>query len=115
MKHPLVAEEIERRMKEKQDKIELRADYLVNKLINIIESGDEKTSDQLKAIELAGKTLALWRERQEVTGADGAAIEMEQRIAEDAADFTSSLSRLIKRESSGNEDKIVPLRKTSPS
>jgi len=100
MRHPLVAEEIERRMSEKQEKIELRADYLVNKLINIIEKDDEKTADQLRAIELAGKTLALWRERQEVTGADGEAIEMQQRIREDVADFTSNLSRLIKREGS---------------
>lgn len=101
MRHPLVAAELERRMTEKQEKIELRGDYLVNKLINIIENESEKTADVLRAIELAGKTLALWRERQEVTGADGRAIEMEQRVKEDVADFTSNLSRLVKRRGTG--------------
>lgn len=102
LRHPLVSEEIERRMAEKQEKTELRADYLVNKLINIIENGEEKTSDVLRAIELAGKTLALWRERQEVSGPDGRAIELEEKkIEEDAADFTSRLSRLAKRAGAG--------------
>ncbi len=101
LQHPLVSEEIERRLAEKQEKTELRADYLVNKLIAIIDSDGEKTSDQLKAIELAGKTLALWRERQEVTGADGDAIKMEQKVKEDVADFTRSISRLVKRGRTG--------------
>ena len=100
IQHPLVSVEIEKRLADKQHKTELRADYLVNKLIEIID-GDEKTSDQLKAIELAGKTLALWRERQEVTGADGEAIKMEQKVKEDVADFTRSLSRLVKRGGTG--------------
>lgn len=101
LQHPLVSEEIERRLADKQEKTELRADYLVNKLIAIIDSNEERTSDQLKAIELAGKTLALWRERQEITGADGDAIKTEQKVKEDVADFTRSLSRLVKRGGSG--------------
>jgi len=101
LRHPLVSAEIEKRLAEKQEKTELRADYLVNKLIAIIDNDDQRTSDQLKAIELAGKTLALWRERQEVTGADGDAIKMEQKVKEDVADFTRSLSRLVKRGGTG--------------
>lgn len=102
MNHPLVATEIERRLEERSDKAELRADYLINKLVEIIDNPDERTSDTLRAIELAGKTLALWRERQEITGADGGAVELEQKkIDEDAADFTRQLSRLAKRAGEG--------------
>lgn len=101
LQHPLVSAEIERRMEEKQEKTELRADYLVNKLIDIIENETDKTADKLRAIELAGKTLALWRERQEITGADGDAIKTEQKVKEDVADFTRSLSRLVKRTGTG--------------
>lgn len=104
LRHPLVREEISKRTEERQEKMELQADYLVTKLVAIIESDEERTSDQLKAIELAGKTLALWRERQEVSGPDGQAIEMEQKVKEDVADFTSNLSRLIKR---GGADEVV--------
>jgi len=102
MNHPLVAAEIEKRMEDQSHKAELRADYLINKLVEIIDNPEERTSDTLRAIELAGKTLALWRERQEITGADGGAVELEQKkIDEDAADFTRQLSRLARRAGEG--------------
>lgn len=103
LRHPLVKAEIEKRTEKRREDMELRADYLINKLINIIENGDEKTTDVLRAIELAGKSIALWKERQEVTGADGGAIELEEKkVQENVRDFTSKLSRLAKREGAGS-------------
>lgn len=97
LRHPLVKAEIEKRTEKRRESMELRADYLLNKLINIIESAEDKTSDKLKAIELAGKSIALWKERQEISGPDGEAIKTEQKVKEDVESFTSSLARLAKR------------------
>lgn len=102
MRHPLVKKTIEEAKEERRDRMELTADYLINKLIDIIDTDEEKTADKLRAIELAGKSLALWKERQEVSGPDGGAIEMQQKkIEEDVADFTSRIARLAKRGGKG--------------
>jgi len=104
MNHPLVAAEIKRRLDARQQKSEVKAEYLLNKLIQIIEDaeGNEKTADKLRAIELAGKSIALWKERQEISGPDGEAIKHEQRIKESAADFTSRIASLAKRSGTSN-------------
>jgi phage terminase small subunit len=107
MKHPLVKAEVERRLQARTDMVErvaeIKAEYLINKLINIIDNIDEeKTSDRLRAIELAGKAIALWKERQEVSGPNGEAIQHEQHIKESVADFTSRISSLAKRAGTDN-------------
>lgn len=103
MNHPLVVAEMERRQLRKQEKSEVKAEYLIQKLLEIIEAtAEEKTGDRLRAIELAGKAIALWKERQEVTGADGAAIEIEQRVKESVAEFTSRISSLANRAGTSN-------------
>jgi phage terminase small subunit len=103
MNHPLVRAEIDRREMKRQEKSEVTAEYLINKLIEIIDATDEeKTGDRLRAIELAGKAIALWKERQELTGADGEAIRVEQERKESVADFTSRISRLAQRDGTDN-------------
>jgi phage terminase small subunit len=99
--HPLIREEISRRMEERTKKAEIKADYIVNKLVEIIE-GDEKTPDRLRAIELAGKTIGIFKDRQEISGPDGEAIRTEQLTKEHATDFTSRISQLAKRAGAGN-------------
>lgn len=100
--HPLVSEELAKREAEVQDEREIERDYLLNKLVEVIENTQEKTSDKLRAIELAGKAIALWRERQEISGPDGDAIKMEQKTQQNVADFKSKLSRLSKRAGTDN-------------
>jgi hypothetical protein len=92
--HPLVSAEIERRTQDRREKMELKADYLINKLINLMEKESIKDGDLIRAIELAGKSLALWKDRQEISGPDGEAIKMEQKVQENVSDFTRKLSRL---------------------
>lgn len=95
LRHPLVIKAIDEKLAKRRERMEIKADYLINKLINIIEATEEDNPQAaLRAIELAGKSIALWKERQEISGPDGGAIEMEQRLKEDVADFTSKLSRL---------------------
>jgi hypothetical protein len=103
MNHPLVKAEIDKRMEKRQQKSEVKAEYLISKLLEIIDCAEEeKTADRLRAIELAGKAIALWKERQEVSGPDGGAIQHEQKIKEDVADFTSRISSLAKRTGTSN-------------
>lgn len=105
MNHPLVVAEIKKRHEKRERKSEVKAEYLLNKLIDIIEDAElEKTADRLRAIELAGKAIALWKERQELTGADGGAIRHEQEVKDNVADFTSRISSLVKR---SGEDNVV--------
>lgn len=106
--HPLVKKEIEKRMDDETKKAEIRADYLKEKLMEIIEATQTSNpTAALRAIELAGKTLALWRDRQEITGQDGEAIRLEERrIEQEIADVTSQLTRLAKR---GRADNVVDI------
>lgn len=94
LSHPLVKAEIDKRTSERREKMELKADYLINKLINLMEKDGIKDSDLIRAIELAGKSIALWKERQEISGPDGKAIEMEQKVKENVEEFTAKMARL---------------------
>ena len=103
MNHPLVRAEIDRRQAVREQKSEVKAEYLINKLIAIIEDTQiDNPNAALRAIELAGKSIALWKERQELTGADGGAIRHEQEVKENVADFTSRISSLVKRAGTDN-------------
>lgn len=51
----------------------------------------------LRGYELLAKHLGMFIDRTEISGPDGDAIKMEQKIKEDVADFTSSIARLARR------------------
>lgn len=103
LRHPIIKARIDEALQKRIEVNEVKADYLINKLISIIENTETSNPTAcLRAIELAGKSIALWKERQEVSGPDGGAIQMEQKLKEDVADFTSSLSRLAKRTGEGD-------------
>lgn len=109
LRHPLIIEYLDEKMKKRRDRMEIKADYLVEKLLKIIENCEEDNPQAaLRAIELAGKSIALWKDRQEISGPDGGAIEMEQRVKEDVADLKSKLDRLS--ESTGTRgSSVVPI------
>lgn len=110
MNHPLVQEEIKRRLAIRTEKSEVKAEYLINKLTQIVERTEEDNPQAaLRAIELLGKTIAIWKERQEISGPDGQAIQHEQHVKESVADFTSRISSLAKRNGT-DESNIVPFR-----
>lgn len=101
-KHPLVKAEIEARMAKKRAKSELTAEYLVDKIMKIIDDTEEGNPQAaLRGIELAGKYLGIWRDRQEISGPDGKAIEIEETTKQDVRDFTSRIARLANRSSEG--------------
>jgi len=103
MQHPLVVAEIKRRQDLRTQKSEVKAEYLINKLMQIIEAEQEQNPQAaLRAIELAGKSIALWKERQEISGVDGQAIKHEQHVKESVASFTSRISQLAERQGAQN-------------
>ena len=98
MNHPLVRAEIERRQSARTAVAEVKAEYLINKLMQIIEAEQQANPQAaLRAIELAGKSIALWKERQEISGPDGEAIKHEQKVKESVAEFTTRIASLVKR------------------
>ena len=98
LRHPLVRKEIEDRQAERRDRLELSADYVIHKLIAIVEQTEAGNPQAaLRGLELLGKNLGLFKERQEISGPDGEAIKYEQKVKEDAADFSRAIARLAER------------------
>ena len=103
LRHPLIVLEIEKRQTERRDRLELSADYVIHKLIAIVERTDKANpSAALRGLELLGKTLGLYRDKQELSGPDGTAIQYEQRIREDTAALESAIARLAEPGGEGN-------------
>lgn len=105
MRHPLVVKAIEEGMKERKERMGLSADYVLTKLMDIVNNTEsDNPQAALRGLELLGKHLGLYKDRQEISGPDGGAIEHEQRIKEDVADFTGKLASLVSR---GGESTVV--------
>lgn len=75
------------------------ADYIIQGIIDIIKKETGKDGDKLRGYELLARLKGLFIDKQEITGRDGGAIEVEQRrIAEDSSDFIHMLNAMKKRE-----------------
>ena len=103
MQHPLVAAAVAARKEERQEKFELNAEYVITKLVAIADRQEEvNPAATLRALELLGKHLGLYRDRQEISGPDGAAIQMEQQVKQNADEFASRIASLAKRNGTSN-------------
>lgn len=60
----------------------------------------------LRGHELLARHLGMFIERQEISGPDGEAIRMEQKVKQDVSDFTSRLSRLAATAGAGTVVKL---------
>lgn len=99
MRHPLVRKEVDERLAQKRERTEFNADYVITKLINIVENTEQGNPNAaLRGLELLGKHLGLYKDKQEISGPDGGAIELEKKeIERNVSDFTSKLARLAAR------------------
>lgn len=114
LRHPLVKAEIDKLAQKRTERRELTAEYVLDKLVDIVEKSENNPTAALRGLELLGKHLGLYKDRQEISGPDGGAIEMTQKKAEqDAADFARSLSRLAKRGGEGTVSKFPDPRSES--
>lgn len=106
MQHPLVLKEIKDREDRRIARMELTQDYVIHKLMDLVEQ-TVKDGDRIRALELLGKTLSLFKERQEISGPDGEAIKYEQKVREEADEFTRALQNLAKKADKAKELKVV--------
>lgn len=113
LRHPLVKAKIDEADNARRERMEFSADFLLTKLMTIINDPDVKTNDILRAIELAGKSIALWKERQEISGPDGEAIRVqEQKIEQQINDFKSRIAGISERGGAGG---VLPFPKPGSS
>lgn len=114
LQNPAIKEEIERRRVARMEKSEVTVEYLTQKLLEIIaKEQDENPQAALRAIELAGKSIAMFKERQEISGPDGEAIRInEQRVQEEADAFKSRIASMAKR---GGEGEVLKFPKPGSS
>jgi phage terminase small subunit len=104
--HPVIAEFIEEEMDKRRKKADVSAQYVLEKLVKIVEATEENNPQSaLRGLELIGKHLGMYRDRQEISGPDGGAIEMKQKVTQDIAEFESAIDRLAKR--SGETEVLV--------
>lgn len=106
MQHPLVAAAIKESQDRRRERMELTADYVIHKLIALAEEAG-RDGDKIRALELLGKNLGIFKERQEISGPDGEAIKYEQKVREEADEFTRSLQNLVEKANKAKELKVV--------
>jgi hypothetical protein len=76
------------------------ADYIIKGIIDIIQKAEGKDGDKLRGYELLARLKGLFIDKQEITGKDGGPLEVEQRIQEEASDFTKMLKNMRKEKPS---------------
>jgi phage terminase small subunit len=78
--------------------VSISPEYVLQKVTEIVTRVDAKDGDKLRGLELIARHLGMFIERTELTGKDGAAIEVNQRkIEEEASSFTDLLKGLKER------------------
>jgi len=103
LRHPGILIEIEKRQSKRRDRLELSAEYIIHKLVDIVESTDKNNpTAALRGLELLGRTLGMYKDKQEISGPDGTAIQYEQRIKEDTAALEGAIARLTDAGGKGN-------------
>lgn len=72
-------------------------DWVVQGIVTTLTDA-QKAGDKLRGYELLARILGMFIDKQEITGKDGGAIEVEQRrIEEEASDFTRMLKAMTKK------------------
>jgi phage terminase small subunit len=84
--------------------ISVDGDYIMQGIIAIINKAEGRDGDKLRGYELLARLKGLFIDKQEITGRDGGAIEVEQRrIDEESENFIRQLKAMTKK----NEKKEV--------
>lgn len=111
MENPAIRLAIDSLRSERSKGTDVTKDYVLQQIMRTIRKAEEDGNHNavLRGAELLAKHLGMFIDRTEISGPDGEAIQMEQKVNERAADFTSKLSRLAQ---AGKEaGVVVPLRK----
>lgn len=89
---------------ERQEQMAIDANFVIQKILKSIDRAEAKENEQavLRGAELLAKHLGMFIEKTEISGPDGDAIRMQQKVQEDVRDFTSAISRLARRGKPGS-------------
>ncbi len=72
-------------------------DYVIQGIVKIVQKEAAKDGDKLRGYELLARVLGMFIDKQEITGKDGGAIELEQRrVEEEEAVFLNMLNAMKK-------------------
>lgn len=95
MKHDGVIAFIDYLSASKEAKIiSVTPDYVLAEVTRIISKEGAKDGDKLRGLELLARHLGMLRDRTEISGPDGGAIEIEKKTKEAADDFINRLKVL---------------------
>lgn len=72
-------------------------DYVLQRVIEIIDKTGAKDTDKLRGLELLARHLGMLRDKTEISGPDGQALQIEQRQREDAAAVIAALKGMKKK------------------
>lgn len=108
MENPAIRITIDALRSERNKHSDITKDYVLQEIVKTVNAAkqDSNHNATLRGLELLAKHLGMFIERTEISGPDGEAIKMEQKVKQDVADFTSRLSRLAK---SGGTGTVVKL------
>jgi hypothetical protein len=78
--------------------VSLDPDYVIQRITAIINKEGTRDGDKLRGLELLARHLGMLRDKTEISGPDGGAIEVEQRrVEEEAEDFTHLIKNIAKK------------------
>lgn len=96
MENPAIRLSIDALRLEREKVSDVTKDQVLRGIQKAIKKAEDSnnTNAMLRGYELLARHLGMFVERTEISGPDGEAIRMEQKVRQDVADFTSRLSRL---------------------
>lgn len=98
MRHEGVREYLDYLLKSQEAKIQtVDPDYVITKTTAIINKDSVRDGDALRGLELIAKILGMLKEKTEISGPDGQAIEIEQRTRQEVSELLTTLSALSKK------------------
>lgn len=102
MENPAIRIAIDGLRAERSKNSDVTKDFVLRGIQKTIKSAEEANNltASLRGYELLARHLGMFVERTEISGPDGEAIKMEQKVKEDVESFTSSIARLARRGSS---------------
>lgn len=99
LENPAIRIAIDALRAERAKQSDVTKDYVLKGIMKAIRLAEEagNLNALLRGHELLARHLGMFVERTEISGPDGEAIKMEQKIKEDVESFTSTITRLAER------------------
>lgn len=99
MENPAVRIAIDGLRAERNKNTDITKDFVLRGIQKAIKQAEDANNHNavLRGLELLARHLGMFIERTEISGPDGEAIKMEQKIKEDVQSFTSTITRLAER------------------